>query len=132
LLEYFFYRNLINLKGSSNRVYLKINEKEDGAFSHVDITISLRRRSLFYTFNYVIPSFMLTILSISGFVLPAESGEKIGLRKLRMQRKLPIKRRIFTRIYKLLRDHKSTWYCFLSRGCIRLRTTEFNGRAKIM
>ena len=75
--------NTFVFQDSKNRVYFETNEKEDGAFSHVDITISLKRRTLFYTFNYVIPSFMLTILSISGFILPAESGEKIGLRKLK-------------------------------------------------
>lgn len=68
-------------KECSNRVYLEANENEEGFFSHVDINISMKRRSLFYTFNYVLPSIMITILSISGFLLPAESGEKIGLRK---------------------------------------------------
>ncbi len=45
------------------------------------VSLFLRRRSLYYTFNLIIPSFLITILSIMGFCLPPQSGEKIGLRK---------------------------------------------------
>jgi hypothetical protein len=67
-------------KGNSQLAYLRTFAEEDGAFSLVDVSITLRRRSLFYTFNFVVPSVFLTILSISGFILPPECGEKIGLR----------------------------------------------------
>ena len=40
----------------------------------------MSRRSLYYTFNFVVPSVFITILSISGFILPPECGEKISLR----------------------------------------------------
>ena len=56
-------------------------EDQEGSFSFIDVTIHLRRRSLFYTFNFVLPSVFITILSISGFILPPECGEKVGLRE---------------------------------------------------
>lgn len=65
---------------SSNQAYLKSIDNDEGSFSFVDINISMKRRSLYYTFNYVLPSLMLTILSISGFLLPSDCGEKISLR----------------------------------------------------
>ena len=56
-------------------------DKSDTPYSLVDIDIYLRRRTLYYTFNFIIPSLMIAILSIAGFILPPESGEKVGLRK---------------------------------------------------
>jgi nicotinic acetylcholine receptor, invertebrate len=44
------------------------------------VRLELRRRTLFYSFNLVIPSFIITVLSLLGFLLPPECGEKIGLR----------------------------------------------------
>ena len=45
------------------------------------ITLNFRRRTLFYTFNFVLPSMIITVCSVMGFILPPESGEKVGLRK---------------------------------------------------
>ena len=56
-------------------------DKSDTPYSLVDIDIYLKRRTLYYTFNFIIPSLMIAILSIAGFILPPECGEKIGLRK---------------------------------------------------
>jgi nicotinic acetylcholine receptor len=50
-----------------------------GSFSMVDIILTFRRRTLFFSFNFVLPSVFITILSIAGFILPPKSGEKIGL-----------------------------------------------------
>jgi hypothetical protein len=66
--------------GSSQETKLKHFNNQDGSFSLLDVQIDLRRRSLFYTFNFIFPSIFLTILSISGFILPPECGEKVGLR----------------------------------------------------
>jgi len=46
----------------------------------VIITLNFRRRTLFFTFNFVLPSLIITVCSVMGFILPPESGEKIGLR----------------------------------------------------
>ena len=60
---------------------LKTYDRNKGDVSVFSVSLFLRRRSLYYTFNLVIPSFLITILSIMGFCLPPQSGEKVGLRK---------------------------------------------------
>ena len=54
---------------------------QQGYFSLIDVTLHLRRRTLFFTFNFIMPSFIITMLNIAGFFLPPECGEKIALRK---------------------------------------------------
>ncbi|GAV02417.1 hypothetical protein RvY_12987 [Ramazzottius varieornatus] len=46
-----------------------------------DITINLiiRRRPLFYVFNYLMPCALITVLAFLGFYTPSESGEKVTL-----------------------------------------------------
>lgn len=48
---------------------------------YVDInyTIELRRRTLFYTVNFIIPCVALSFLTVCTFYLPVVSGEKISL-----------------------------------------------------
>lgn len=48
---------------------------------HPDITfnITLRRKTLFYTCNLIIPCVGLSFLTVLTFYLPSESGEKISL-----------------------------------------------------
>lgn len=47
----------------------------------VDITfyVIMKRKPRFYIINILIPYFMITAVSVFGFVLPCESGEKVGL-----------------------------------------------------
>ena len=44
------------------------------------VTLKLRRKTLFYTFNLVLPCLAIYVATIIGFALPPECGEKIGLR----------------------------------------------------
>jgi hypothetical protein len=48
---------------------------------YIDIvyTVHIRRRSLYYGFNIVIPCIMLSAMSLLLFVLPPDAGEKISL-----------------------------------------------------
>ncbi|XP_027203315.2 acetylcholine receptor subunit alpha-like 1 [Dermatophagoides pteronyssinus] len=48
---------------------------------YIDITfnITLRRKTLFYTFNLIIPCVAISCLSILVFYLPSDSGEKVSL-----------------------------------------------------
>ncbi|KAI8761343.1 neuronal acetylcholine receptor subunit beta-4, partial [Biomphalaria glabrata] len=39
---------------------------------------SIKRRPLYYGLNYLLPVLITSLLTIFVFVLPAESGEKIG------------------------------------------------------
>ena len=48
-------------------------------FSDVTFWVVLRRKPLYYIFNLIVPSFLLTITTLLTFVLPVESGEKVGL-----------------------------------------------------
>uniref|UniRef100_A0A914WDU7 Uncharacterized protein n=1 Tax=Plectus sambesii TaxID=2011161 RepID=A0A914WDU7_9BILA len=40
----------------------------------------LRRRTLYYGFNLIIPCILITLMTLMGFTLPPDAGEKISLR----------------------------------------------------
>ena len=48
---------------------------------YVDITftVHIRRRTLFYAFNLIIPCAIISSVALLTFTLPPESGEKISL-----------------------------------------------------
>ena len=48
-------------------------------YPDVTFTIIMRRRTLYYLFNVVFPCLWLSVLSLLGFWLPADSGEKVTL-----------------------------------------------------
>lgn len=48
-------------------------------YPDIFFNISLRRKTLFYTVNLIIPCVSISYLSILAFYLPADSGEKIAL-----------------------------------------------------
>jgi len=48
-------------------------------YPDVTFSIVIRRRTLYYLFNVVFPCLWLTVLSLVGFWLPPDSGEKITL-----------------------------------------------------
>jgi hypothetical protein len=52
-----------------------------GIYSVMTVDLYLRRRSLFFSFNFILPSLMITICGIFGFMLPPDCGEKINLRE---------------------------------------------------
>ncbi|CAJ0944401.1 unnamed protein product, partial [Mesorhabditis belari] len=45
----------------------------------VTFTITIRRRTLYYGFNLVLPCMLISALALLGFTLPPDSGEKINL-----------------------------------------------------
>ena len=49
-------------------------------FPDVTFYLHMRRRTTYYTFNIIIPCTILSMLTIAGFFLPAESGEKVAHR----------------------------------------------------
>ena len=54
---------------------------EKGSYSMLYIDLYFRRRTLFYTFNFIIPNLILAFLTIFSFMLPPERGEKVGVCK---------------------------------------------------
>jgi len=48
---------------------------------YIDITfvIHIRRLSLYYCFNLIIPCAIISLLALVTFILPPDEGEKIGL-----------------------------------------------------
>lgn len=51
---------------------------------YIDITfaIIIRRRTLYYFFNLIIPCVLIASMALLGFTLPPDSGEKLSLGKL--------------------------------------------------
>ena len=48
---------------------------------YVDVKFFLviRRRTLYYAFNLIIPSLLISMMTVLGFTLPPDAGEKITL-----------------------------------------------------
>ena len=58
-----------------------ISEPEDNQPTETDITfyITIRRKTLFYTVNLILPTVLISFLCVLVFYLPAEAGEKVTL-----------------------------------------------------
>ncbi|XP_041375101.1 neuronal acetylcholine receptor subunit alpha-10-like [Gigantopelta aegis] len=48
-------------------------------FPDITFYIHIRRRVLYYMFNVIVPCVLLSSLSLTGFLLPSDSGEKVTL-----------------------------------------------------
>ena len=48
-------------------------------FQDVTFVMHLRRRTLYFGFNLIIPCFLISCLALLTFVLPPDEGEKVGL-----------------------------------------------------
>ncbi|KAK6014943.1 hypothetical protein OSTOST_19662, partial [Ostertagia ostertagi] len=46
----------------------------------VVFTFVIRRRVLYYAFNLILPCILITMLTLIGFTLPPDAGEKMSLR----------------------------------------------------
>ena len=48
---------------------------------YVDITfkVHIRRRTLYYFFNLIVPCVLISSMALLGFTLPPDSGEKLTL-----------------------------------------------------
>lgn len=51
-------------------------------YPDVTFTVTMRRRTLYYGLNLLIPCVLISALALLVFLLPADSGEKISLGKL--------------------------------------------------
>ncbi len=50
-------------------------------YPFVMFEIHIRRRTLYFVFNLILPCILISLMSLLGFVLPPDSGEKVGLGK---------------------------------------------------
>ena len=77
------YHNLFAISSFSAGVPAKRNEViyECCPEPYLDITftIKIRRRTLYYFFNLIVPCLLISSMAILGFTLPPDSGEKLGL-----------------------------------------------------
>jgi len=60
-------------------VYYSKSESEDHNVSIAEYTIVLRRKTLFYTVNLILPCVLISVLSMVVFYLPTTAGEKITM-----------------------------------------------------
>ncbi|KAH7696911.1 Protein ACR-19 a, partial [Aphelenchoides avenae] len=69
--------HLLSVTSHRNHIYYECCPGEP----YVDVTfkISVRRRTLYYGINLVIPSILISSLALLGFTLPPDSGEKLNL-----------------------------------------------------
>ena len=53
---------------------------------YLDVTfvIKIRRRTLYYFFNLIVPCVLIASMAVLGFTLPPDSGEKLSLGKLNL------------------------------------------------
>ena len=62
----------------------------DEPYPDVTFYVYMRRRTLYYLFNIIFPCLWLTVLSLLGFWLPPDSGEKITLGSAGKHLHLPV------------------------------------------
>jgi nicotinic acetylcholine receptor len=48
----------------------------------ITFTIKIRRRTLYYFFNLIVPCVLIASMAVLGFTLPPDSGEKLSLGKV--------------------------------------------------
>jgi nicotinic acetylcholine receptor len=48
-------------------------------YPDITFTLHMRRRTLYYTYNVIVPCIMLSALTLLGFWMPPDSGEKVTL-----------------------------------------------------
>ncbi|XP_078064076.1 CHRNA7-FAM7A fusion protein-like [Mustelus asterias] len=68
--------DLIGVSGQRNVIYYECCQ---APYPDVTFYITIRRRTLYYALNLLIPCVLLSCMALLVFVLPAESGEKISL-----------------------------------------------------
>lgn len=68
--------DLLGVPGKRNEIYYNCCPEP-----YIDITfyINIRRRTLYYFFNLIVPCVLIASMAVLGFTLPPDSGEKLSL-----------------------------------------------------
>nr|CAI5824587.1 unnamed protein product [Callosobruchus analis] len=71
-----FYSQPLGVPGKRNEIYYNCCPEP-----YIDITfvIIIRRRTLYYFFNLIVPCVLIASMAVLGFTLPPDSGEKLSL-----------------------------------------------------
>lgn len=67
---------ILGVPGKRNQIYYNCCPEP-----YIDITFSIliRRRTLYYFFNLIVPCVLIASMALLGFALPPDSGEKLSL-----------------------------------------------------
>ena len=76
--HYIFYYTIIGVPGKRNEVYYDCCPEP---YLDVTFVIKIRRRTLYYFFNLIVPCVLIASMAVLGFTLPPDSGEKLSLGK---------------------------------------------------
>lgn len=68
--------------------YLNIYEGDQPTETDITFYITIRRKTLFYTVNLILPTVLISFLCVLVFYLPAEAGEKVSPIILKMLGKI--------------------------------------------
>ncbi|KFV81537.1 Neuronal acetylcholine receptor subunit alpha-7, partial [Struthio camelus australis] len=68
--------DLVGVPGKRNELYYECCKEP---YPDVTYTVTMRRRTLYYGLNLLIPCVLISALALLVFLLPADSGEKISL-----------------------------------------------------
>lgn len=66
------------IPGSQNKVFYECCREP---YLDVTFAVTMRRRTLYYALNMLVPCLLLSAMTFLVFLLPADSGEKISLGK---------------------------------------------------
>lgn len=66
-------------QNQSEAIKSMINVRINAIFSHSQFSIRIRRRTLYYFFNLIVPCVLIASMALLGFALPPDSGEKLSL-----------------------------------------------------
>lgn len=78
----FNFHFILGVPGKRNEIYYNCCPEP-----YVDVTfaISIRRRTLYYFFNLIVPCVLIASMALLGFTLPPDSGEKLSLGTLNLK-----------------------------------------------
>ncbi|KAI6232385.1 hypothetical protein M3Y95_00480400 [Aphelenchoides besseyi] len=66
------------LSMTASRTVARFPTDNSSSWATIEIRIQMKRRPLFYAFNHVLPLALISSMSLLGFFMPPETGEKIN------------------------------------------------------
>lgn len=76
--KYRYFQQTAGMPGQKNTITYQCCPEP---YVDVTFTIQIRRRTLYYFFNLIVPCVLISSMALLGFTLPPDSGEKLTLGK---------------------------------------------------